>query len=191
MDKVDILTDLAAQLTTAVDHEERLHILLKAFHDLVRGDAVALLRMDGEALTMVACLGLSPDAMGRTFKLNEHPRLDVICNSKEVVVFPSDCNLADPYDGLIEIDGSAAARVHSCMGLPLFVNRRLIGVLTADALAPDIFEQLDMPLIETLSVFTGAEMHTTQLIADLENTNEKLGQISRHLVQDARDTHRE
>ena len=186
MDKVDILTDLAAQLTIAVDHEERLQILLKAFHDLVRGDAVALLRMDGEALTMVACLGLSPDAMGRTFKLNEHPRLDVICNSKGVVVFPSDCNLADPYDGLIGIDRSSTARVHSCMGLPIFVNHRLIGVLTADALAPDIFEQLDKPLIETLSVFTGAEMHTTQLIADLEHTNEKMGQISRHLVQDAR-----
>ena len=181
-----MLTRLAAQLTTAIDHEERHRILLKAFHDLVCGDAVALLRMDREALTIVACLGLSPDAMGRSFKLIEHPRLDVICNSKEAVVFPSDCNFTDPYDGLVGIDGSAAARVHSCMGLPLFVNRRLIGALTADARAPDVFKHLDMPLVKTLSVFAGAEMHTTQLIENLENTTERMGQISRHLVQDAR-----
>ncbi len=182
-----MLTRLAAQLATAINHEERHHILLKAFDDLVGGDAVALLRMDGGVLTIVACMGLSPDAMGRSFKLKDHPRLDVICNSKEAVVFPSNCNLADPYDGLIGIDGSAAARVHSCMGLPLFVNRRLIGVLTADALDPDVFNDLDLPLIQALSVFAGAEMHTAQLIGTLENATAKMDQISRHLVQDARE----
>ena len=187
MNNTDILTRLAAQLTTAIDHEERNRILLKAFDELVGGDAVALLRIDGDVLTIVACMGLSPDALGRSFKLKDHPRLDVICNSKEAVVFPSNCNLADPYDGLIGIDGSAAARVHSCMGLPLFLNRRLIGVLTADALAPDVFTDLDLPLIQTLSVFAGAEMHTTQLIGALENTTAKMCQISRHLVQDARE----
>jgi anaerobic nitric oxide reductase transcription regulator len=187
MNNIDIVTRLAAQLTTAIDHEERHHILLKAFDELVGGDAVALLRIDGEILTIVACMGLSPDAMGRSFKLKDHPRLDVICNSKEAVVFPSNCSLADPYDGLIGIDGSAAARVHSCMGLPLIVNRRLIGVLTADALEPDVFTDLDMPLIQTLSVFAGAEMHTTQLIGRLENATAKMDQISRHLVKDARE----
>lgn len=186
MKKMNILNHLAARLAIAVGSEERYQILLQAFHELVKGDAVALLKKDGKALTLVACLGLSPDALGRCFKLDEHPRLDVICNSKEAVVFPSDCTLADPYDGLIGIDGSAAARVHSCMGLPLVVNRRLIGVLTADALATDIFNTLDIPLIQTLSVFAGAEMHTTQLIEALENKTEKMCQVSRRLVQDAR-----
>lgn len=186
MKKMNVLTRLAVRLATAVGSEERYRILLQAFHEVVRGDAVALLRKDGKALTLVSCLGLSPDALGRCFKLNEHPRLDVICNSKEAVVFPSDCSLADPYDGLIGIDGSAAARVHSCMGLPLFANRRLIGALTADALAVDVFKMLDLPLIQALSVFAGAEMHTTQLIEALENKTEKMCQVSRLLVQDAR-----
>jgi anaerobic nitric oxide reductase transcription regulator len=182
MKKMNTLTRLA----TAVGSEERYRILLQVFHEVVKGDAVALLRKDGKALTIVACLGLSPDALGRCFKLDEHPRLDVICNSKEAVVFPSDCSLADPYDGLIESDGSAAARVHSCMGLPLFSNRRLIGALTADALAADVFKMLDLPLIQALSAFAGAEMHTTQLIEALENKTEKMCQVSRRLVQDAR-----
>jgi anaerobic nitric oxide reductase transcription regulator len=186
MKAIDVLTRLATRLTTAVGSEERYLILLQAFHDLVKGDAVALLRKDVQGLTLVSCLGLSPDAMGRCFRLDEHPRLDVICNSKDPVIFPSDCTLADPYDGLIGTDRSAAARVHSCMGVPLIVNRRLIGALTADALAVDAFKELNLPLIQALSVFAAAEMHTTQLIEALESKTDKLCQVSRLLVQDAR-----
>jgi anaerobic nitric oxide reductase transcription regulator len=186
MKKTNVLTRLASRLAAADGPEDRYSILLQAFHEVVGGDAVALLRKEGKALTLLACQGLSPDALGRCFKLDEHPRLEVICNSKQAVVFPSDYSMADPYDGLIGTDGSAAARIHSCMGLPLFVNRRLIGALTADALAADVFNALDMPLIQTLSVFTGAEMHTTQLIEALQNKTEQMCQVSRRLVQDAR-----
>jgi anaerobic nitric oxide reductase transcription regulator len=186
MKKMNVLVRLSSRLAGAEGAEERYRILLQAFHEAVGGDAVALLRKEGKALNLVACLGLSPDALGRRFKLEEHPRLDVICNSKEAVVFPSDCSMPDPYDGLIGSDGSAAAPVHSCMGLPLVVNRRLIGALTADALAVDVFRGLDLSLIQTLSVFAGAEMHTTRLIEALEAKTEKMCQVSRHLVQDAR-----
>jgi anaerobic nitric oxide reductase transcription regulator len=185
MKKINVMTRLASRLAAARGHEERYQILLQTLHEVVGGDAVALLRKEGKTLTLVAGRGLSPDALGRCFKLDEHPRLDVICNSREVVVFPSDCSMPDPYDGLIGSDGSAAARVHSCVGLPLVVNRRLFGALTADALAPDVFNALDMPLIQTLSVFAGAEMHTTQLIEALETKTEKMCRVSRHLVQDA------
>jgi anaerobic nitric oxide reductase transcription regulator len=186
MKKMNVLTRMASRLAAADGHEERYKILLQTFQEVVGGDAVALLRKEGKALNLVACRGLSPDALDRRFQLNEHPRLDVICQSKDAVVFPSDCSLADPYDGLIGSDGSAAARVHSCMGLPLVVNRRLVGALTADALAADVFESLDLPLIQALSVFAGAEMHTTRLIEALELKTEKMCQVSRHLVKDAR-----
>jgi anaerobic nitric oxide reductase transcription regulator len=186
MKQITVLTRMASRLAAADGHEERYKILLQTFQEVVGGDAVALLRKEGKALNLVACRGLSPDALDRRFQLNEHPRLDVICQSKDAVVFPSDCSLADPYDGLIGSDGSAAARVHSCMGLPLVVNRRLVGALTADALAADVFESLDLPLIQALSVFAGAEMHTTRLIEALELKTEKMCQVSRHLVKDAR-----
>jgi transcriptional regulator with GAF, ATPase, and Fis domain len=73
------------------------------------------------------------------------------------------------------------------MGLPLVVNRQLIGAMTADALAADVFEKLDRPLIQVLSVFAAAELHTTRLIEALENKSEKMCQVSRLLVQDARE----
>jgi anaerobic nitric oxide reductase transcription regulator len=186
MKKMTALTRMASRLAAADGHEERYKILLQTFHEAVGGDAVALLRKEGKALNLVACRGLSPDALHRRFQLEEHPRLDVICHSKEAVVFPSDCSMPDPYDGWIGSDGSAAARVHSCMGLPLVVNRRLIGALTADALAPDLFARLDLSLIQALSVFAAAEMHTTRLIEALELKTEKMCQVSRRLVQDAR-----
>jgi anaerobic nitric oxide reductase transcription regulator len=71
------------------------------------------------------------------------------------------------------------------MGLPLVVNRRLIGAMTADALAADVFERLDLPFIQALSVFAAAEMHTTQLMEALELKTEKMCQVSLRLVQDA------
>jgi len=186
MKKMNVLIRLSSRLAGAAGPEERYRILLQTFQEAVGGDAVALLRKEGKALDLVACRGLSPDALGRSFSLEEHPRLDVICHSKEPVVFPSDCSMPDPYDGLIGSDGSAAARVHSCMGLPLVVNRRLIGAMTADALAAGVFDRLDLPLIQALSVFAAAEMHTTRLIEALELKTEKMCQVSRQLVQDAR-----
>jgi anaerobic nitric oxide reductase transcription regulator len=186
MKQINVLTRMASRLAAVDGNEERYRILLQTFQEAVGGDAVALLRKEGKVLNLVACRGLSPDALGRSFSLEEHPRLDVICHSKEAVVFPSDCSMPDPYDGLIGSDGSAAARVHSCMGLPLVVNRRLIGAMTADALAADVFDRLDLPLIQALSVFAAAEMHTTRLIEALEAKTEKMCQVSRHLVQDAR-----
>ena len=186
MKKTNPLPRLASRLAAANGHEERYKILLQSLHEAVGGDAVALLKKEGTRLILVASVGLSPDASGRCFKLDEHPRLEVICNSKEPVVFPSDCSLADPYDGLIGDDGSAAARVHSCMGLPLIANRRLLGVLTADALAADVFEGMDLPAVQALSIVAAAEMRTTRLIEALELKTEKMCQVSLELVQDAR-----
>ena len=186
MKKIEILARVAAQLSAAAGPEERYRILLEAFHRMVKGDAVALLKKEGGALIVVACRGLSPDAMGRRFRIDEHPRLNVICHSKEAVLFPPDSRLADPYDGLVGADGSAAARVHSCLGLPLIVNRRLVGALTADALAPGRFDALELPLVQTLAVFAGAEMHTTRLIEALGERTERMCQVSRRLVEDAR-----
>lgn len=180
-----MLGSLAVRIASA-NPENQHHILLQAFHELVRSDAVALLSIHEDVLTIVACIGLSPDAMGRSFKRQDHPRLDVICNSEQAVIFPPDCKLDDPFDGLIGIDGSAAAPVHSCMGIPFFFKHRIVGVLTADALAIDAFRNLDMAQLDAFANFCAAEMTMLKRLEELESTAEKMRQISRHLVHDAR-----
>ncbi|MCS5959887.1 GAF domain-containing protein [Klebsiella pneumoniae subsp. pneumoniae] len=45
----------------------------------------------------------------------------------DVVRFPADSDLPDPYDGLIP--GHESLKVHACVGLPLFAGQTLIGAL--------------------------------------------------------------
>ena len=39
--------------------------------------------------------------LGRRFRLADHPRLEAIARAGDVVRFPADSGLPDPYDGLI------------------------------------------------------------------------------------------
>lgn len=65
-------------------------------------DAVALLRLDGEVLVPLAVEGLSPDTLGRRFRVSEHPRLAALLEHAGPTRFAADCGLPDPYDGLVE-----------------------------------------------------------------------------------------
>jgi anaerobic nitric oxide reductase transcription regulator len=109
--------------------------LLDAVRRRVPCDAAALLRLDGDLLTPLALHGLSPDTLGRRFRLAEHPRLQAVAADSGPVRFPADCTLPDPYDGLIP-DVEGRLHVHDCVGVPLRLpaSGRLWGVLTLDTL---------------------------------------------------------
>ncbi len=51
--------------------------------------------------------GLAQDVLGRRFTLEGHPRLEAIARAGDVVRFPADSDLPDPYDGLIPRSGRA------------------------------------------------------------------------------------
>lgn len=106
-------------------------------------DACALLRHDGDRLVPLATSGLSPDTLGRRFRLDEHPRLKAIAASAGPPVrFPAACELPDPYDGLIP-DLQDRLHVHDCVGAPLIAGGRPWGVLTLDALHAGSFDGQD------------------------------------------------
>jgi anaerobic nitric oxide reductase transcription regulator len=114
--------------------------LLEALQRAIHFDAAALHRLDNDVLVPVASVGLSDDAMGRRFPIKDYPRLQIISRSRKPVVFPSDCALPDPFDGLLACDQGSFMRVHACLGCPLWVGDSLIGVFTADAAEPGKFE---------------------------------------------------
>ncbi|VFS63581.1 Anaerobic nitric oxide reductase transcription regulator norR [Kluyvera cryocrescens] len=64
-------------------------------------DASALLRYDARQFIPLAIDGLAKDVLGRRFTLEGHPRLEAIARAGDVVRFPADSDLPDPYDGLI------------------------------------------------------------------------------------------
>jgi len=179
------LLGIARDLTASLGSEDRYQRLLETVCELVPCDAAALLRLDGEELVPLAVRGLVPDSLGRRFHRREHPRLDIILHAEGSVVFPTDSPLADPFDGLIAADPGAKADVHSCLGCPLVNDGQVVGALTADALAPDAFDDIDADLLSMLGALAGAALRTSALIDALEDAVEHRREVARQLVREA------
>jgi anaerobic nitric oxide reductase transcription regulator len=186
MDILDTLVAIAVDLTAAFSAKDRYQRLLKALNRVIPYDAAALLRLEGDMLVPIAARGLSPGAMGRRYARSDHPRLDIICNSKEPVRFPADTELPDPFDGLLTIDAEALHHIHACLGCPLYMDNKLIGALTSDALDPHAFDNLEQRFLTAVSALAGAQMQTTDLIEALEYSAERQGQIASNLMRDLR-----
>ena len=184
MDQIDILTKIALDLTSALDAKSRYLRLLEGLRRAIPYDAAALLRVENEVLSVKAAVGLSEDTMGRRFHRKDHPRLDMICNSIAPIIFPSDSQTPDPFDGLLADQTLSSKRIHSCLGCPLYAGNELIGALTADAIDSTAFDALDMRFLTAIGALAGAEMHTTDLMRALEISAEKMGLITRDLMRE-------
>jgi anaerobic nitric oxide reductase transcription regulator len=184
MNEIDTLVSIAVDITAAITEKDRYHRLLVAIEKVLPYDAAALLRVDGNLLMPVAARGLLPEAFGREYARNSHPRLDIICNSDEPVLFPADNALPDPFDGLLSAGEGARSQVRACLGCPLKVENKLIGVLTADALDPGAFENIDLRFLKAVGALAGAQMQTANLVDALEISAERQGQIASDLMQD-------
>ncbi len=149
------LLPLISDLTHDLPAELRYQRLLQALRELVPGDAVALLQLDGDTLVPLATHGLSPDTLGRRFQVDAHPRLRAILQAPGALLFPPDCDWPDPYDGLVQAPGHQLA-VHDCMGCTLRLNERAWGVLTLDALDAGRFAASDLLALETFASLAAA-----------------------------------
>jgi anaerobic nitric oxide reductase transcription regulator len=184
MRQLDTIVSIASDLTAALSSEERYRRLLAALRRVIPYDASALLRLEGNDLVPIVAEGLSADAMGRRFPLKEQPRLEIICRSREPVLFPGDSDLPDPFDGLLDDDRGEFKRIHACLGCPLRVGEELIGALTADAARPHAFDAIDPNFLSAVGALAAAEMRTTHLIEALERSAERQGLIARDLMRD-------
>jgi anaerobic nitric oxide reductase transcription regulator len=185
MDLLSTLTDMAIDLTSIMSAEDRYQRLLDALHKTIPYDAATLLRVRSDKLFPIVSKGLTPDAMGRVYSRNEHPRLDIICSSNDPVIFPADSRLPDPFDGMLISDPEALHKIHACLGCPLHVNEKLVGVLTADALDVSAFDHIPKQFLKTIGLITGAQMQVAELLKALEEKVERQGQIASDLMQDA------
>ena len=181
---LDTIVSISLDLTAALNAKDRYQRLLEALNRIIPYDAAALLRIDEHALIPVAARGLAPDAIGRQYVLKEHPRLDNICNSKEPVLFPADTSLPDPFDGMLKNNADALSHIHACLGCPLYVENKLVGVLTADALDPRAFDHLEHRFLTAIGALAGAQMQIANLIEALEYSAVRQGQIASDLMRD-------
>ncbi|WP_437626872.1 nitric oxide reductase transcriptional regulator NorR [Sorangium sp. So ce1151] len=178
MPNLEALLSVALDLTTSLGAEDRYRRLLEAVRQMVPCDAACLMRYDDGELVPLAAHGLAPEALGRTFCARAHPRLDILCHAEAPVRFPPDTDLPDPFDGLLASDATSLAHVHACLGCPLRVEGKLLGLLTADALDPRAFDGVDEATLSWVGALAGAAVRTSQLIDALEHSAERLGVVA-------------
>ncbi|WP_435274552.1 GAF domain-containing protein [Psychrobium sp. nBUS_13] len=165
----DSLLELSLDLATSLNAKDRFERLLMTVRKTITCDAVALLAFEHEVLRPLAQQGLKNDVLGRRFQLQEHPRFMTICQSKTPVRFSATSPLPDPYDGLlIQHDGDLP--VHACMGLPLHFDDQLIGVLTLDALEPDVFNNIAKRTLEIISALAAVSLNTAMTLESIRKT---------------------
>jgi len=160
--------ELALDLATSLNTKDRFDRLLDTVRKTINCDAVALLSFHGDVLKPIALQGLSRDTLGRRFYIKDHPRFLALCQSKSPIRFAADSPLPDPYDGLL-IDRDGDLPVHSCMGLPLYYDDNLLGLLTIDSLTPHLFEDIEVRTLEVISSIAAATLNTALLLEQLES----------------------
>ncbi|MDW5442303.1 nitric oxide reductase transcriptional regulator NorR [Polaromonas sp. SM01] len=160
------LVPLVDDLSRELPDGERYRRLLEAVRALLPCDAAALLRLDGDCLLPVAVNGLSPDTLGRRFKLDEHPRFAQLLQAGGPTRFAPDSPLPDPYDGLVEgIHGHLP--VHDCMGCAVLVAEKPWGVLTLDALNTERFSRVDLGDLQAFASLAAATVSVVQRLERL------------------------
>ncbi len=176
--------ELALDLATSLNSKDRFDRLLDTVKKTIVCDAVALLSYHGDILKPIALQGLSRDTLGRRFYIEEHPRFAELCLSKSPIRFAADSPLPDPYDGLL-IDREGDLPVHSCMGLPLYYDDNLLGLLTIDSLTPHDFEDIDIRTLEVISAISAATLNTALLLERLEGKAAHSQQVVAELTEQA------
>ena len=176
-----IATDLCAHLAA----EDRYRRVLDAVRQVVPCDAASLLRLDDSVLVPVSTFALQPQILGIRFHPAEHPRLAALLTAPGPLRFTG-ANLPDPFDGLLEAHPDALSRVHACMGAPLRIEGRVVGVLTVDALDPHAFDGVDEAELALFAELAAAAIRTAGLIEALEHTAAHQGMVTRQLVREAR-----
>ncbi len=165
---LDDWLQIALDLTSGLSNQDRFERLLATIKLALKCDASALLSFQQQQFTPLAINGLYHEVLGRRFNIAEHPRLEAIARAGDIVRFPSDCALPDPYDGLIS-NHEQHLQVHSCIGLPLMINDRLIGAITIDAFDPNQFAQLSNHHLRVISALAASSLQTALLLEQLEN----------------------
>lgn len=180
----DTLLRFALDLASAVTLEDRFERVIRAVRAMIECDAVVLLARQEDVLQPLAQQGLVDDVMGRRFVIAEHPRFHAICDSYQPVRFPTGSQLPDPYDGMVAgfDDGLP---VHACMGIPLYVQGNLLGVVTLDSMTPGIFDEIDFRALDIVATMAAMSLNTAMLLERLEQRSKHAQELLVELNEEA------
>ncbi len=179
-----LLLEVALDLANSTSNDDRFDRLLTSIRKAIACDAVALLGLQQNVLKPLAIQGLSADTLGRRFVPAEHPRLQALCQSRLPLRFPADCDLPDPYDGLL-LSRHGDVPVHACMGLPLYSDEQLIGLVTIDSLHAGAFDGIADRTLELIAALSAASLKTAFELTKWQHNAYQARQLVQELTQEA------
>ena len=179
------MREAVLNLTDDLAMRDRHDRFLDIFSRVTGNQACALLRYQDGELLPVATRGLSPQVLGRRFRLDEHPRLAAIITSRVPVRFAADDPRPDPYDGQLLGDEHGKLAVHACLGCGLYNENTPLGALTADALRPGRFEGVDDHVLQVFAAIATVALRHESYVGALRTLAEHRGQVAAELVSEA------
>ncbi|WP_394061960.1 nitric oxide reductase transcriptional regulator NorR [Alcaligenes sp. WGS1538] len=165
-----LIADLATDIPGALRLQRMVQLVARHF----ACDAVGLLKLDDTVLRIMAASGLSNDTMGRHFVIADHPRFARILASRSPIRFEPDCELPDPYDGLLDDKQGQPLPVHDCVGIALHLKGAPWGILTLDALQPGTFCEQALIELQRCSLVLESAIR----VSELEEENRSLRLLS-------------
>ncbi|MDP2200583.1 MAG: GAF domain-containing protein [Methylicorpusculum sp.] len=139
----EAIREVVLSLTANLSMNDCYTEFLSIFARITGNHACALLRYQDGVLIPVATLGLVPKVLKLNFPPDRHPRLAAILQSRVPVRFAANDSRPDPYDGLLSGDTEGKLGVHACVGIALYNENTLFGVLSADSQEPSAFDHID------------------------------------------------
>ena len=162
----------AIELTSRQDRDAVLDTILAELERLVPYDLATVLVLEGDLLRIVAARGFRRDLdlRSRRFARGENPRLDRALVARGTVRF-TDPAEADPFDDLAP---SPLEHLHSCMAAPMRLEGRLLGLITADAHAPDRFAAGHEELMELFATLAAVAIRNADQVQALAAARARL-----------------
>lgn len=166
---LNALVPQVADLSREIPCEVRYQRLIHSLHLLIPADACALLRLKGEELTPVATQGLHDNALGRRFILDEHPRFAAMLATANVMRFPPDSGVPDPFVGLYESDRSPAIKTDT-LSCVLRLDQHIWGLLTLHAFDGQAFSADALKTLEIFGEIASATLSASTQVDRLKST---------------------
>jgi PAS domain S-box-containing protein len=134
----ETLRRAAAALTSSLDLDQVLAILLDGLAQVVPYTSTSVFILDDESVRVVAARGFShPEKLiGQSFPANDKLSRFILESRKSLIL---DDALSDPHFG----NWTQESHIRGWMGIPLLVRDRIIGYLTVDNDQPNIYNQAD------------------------------------------------
>ena len=179
------LQRFSEQLTSTLELEEVLTLILDQFQMLIPYDSANVLLLEDGLLQMHANRGYqqlqpvvhSGELPGICFVPERTVGMREVLNSNEAVILP-DTTLLSDWLWL-----PCGAHVRSWMGVPLLVNGQPIGAIQLDKASPNFFTRKHGELAIAMAVPAALAIENARMLAQIREAKEQLRGLSAQIMQ--------